>query len=173
MAIRIGELAKRSGLASSALRYYEESGLLQPSGRSAAGYRVYEAGAVGRLSFIQRARALGLTLKEIRELLKGVSANGASDRTRLRHVVAHKLAETDRRLGELAGLKSELEALYVRMHREPGPECGHLGDCGCWLPTEEEVRLMSEAVEAVVQCDCCDCPEPCDECDCDCCSKES
>ena len=169
MAIRIGELALRSGLAASALRYYEEAGLLEPSARSEAGYRLYEAEAVGRLRFILRARALGLSLGEIRELVKGPALPGAAERERVRHAVAHKLSQVGLRLAELNSLRSELEALYVRLARAPGAGCGHLGDCECWLPTEEEVMAMTRDVQAVQECGCSDCPDPDCDCDCDCC----
>lgn len=169
MALRIGDLARRAGLATSALRFYEDEGLLAPSGRTEAGYRVYDAAALGRLAFIRRARALGLTLQEIRELVSGASSGVQHDRDRVRHVVAHKLAETERRTAELTALKSELESLYVRLLRAPGPECGHVGDCGCWLPNEEEVMAMTEDLRSVQACGCCDCPQPGCDCDCDCC----
>lgn len=169
MAVRIGELAKRAGVATSALRFYEAAGLLPPAPRSEAGYRLYDPDLVGRLEFIQRAQKLGLSLDEIRELIGSREAAGGSQRDRLRHVVAHKLAAVERRAAELEALKSELEGMYVRLSRHAGAECGHLGDCGCWLPTEEEVIAMSSDVKSVVNCGCCDCPDPDCDCDCDCC----
>ena len=170
MTLKIGDLARRSGLATSALRYYEEEGLLEPSGRSDAGYRLYADTALGRLQFIQRARALGLNLREIRELVSSPATDAAADRARVKHVVAHKVAETQRRIGELEALKTELEGLYVRLVRTPDFACGHVGDCGCWLPTEEEVMAMAKEVQSVEACGCCDCPDPGCDCGCDCCS---
>jgi len=157
MAVRIGELAKRAGVAPSALRFYEAAGLIPAAERTPAGYRLYAPELLGRLAFIQRAQRLGLSLAEIKDLLGSRQADGGSDRTRLQHVVAHKLAEVERRSADLLALRSELEGMYVRLSRHPGPECGHLGDCGCWLPTEEEVTAMSAEVKAVVSCGCCDC----------------
>src|SRR5438105_1037552 len=142
MAVRIGQLAKDAGVAPSALRYYEEAGLLTPVERTEAGYRLYSTEAIGRLRFIQRAQALGLSLKEIQELVAAPAADAAAERGRLQHVVAHKLAVTEQRLADLGALRAELEAMYVRLTRAPGPDCGHVGDCGCWLPTEQEVRAM-------------------------------
>jgi DNA-binding transcriptional MerR regulator len=170
MAIRIGELARRAGLRTSALRYYEEAGLLPAAERTETGYRLYPLAALGRLSFIRRAQALGLSVREIRELVGGEAAGGDQERARIRHVVAHKLAEADRRVAELTALRQELEKLHVRLQRAPGPNCGHVGDCGCWLPTEKEVMAMSSEVRDVEQCGCCDCPEPGCECGCDCCA---
>src|SRR2546426_185199 len=93
-AMRIGELAKLAGISTSALRYYEEAGLLGPARRTEAGYRIYGSEAVGRLQFVQRAKALGLSLQEVRQLLASPLADVGTARDRLRHLVAHKLAET-------------------------------------------------------------------------------
>lgn len=167
MAMRIGELARTAGVAASAVRYYEQAGLLPAAERTAAGYRLYGPGAVGRLAFIKRAQALGLSVREIRRLIESPRTGSAAQRAALRRVVAHKLADVERRLQELRGLRADLEALHVRLLRAPGPDCGHVGDCACWLPTEEEVSTMAMDVQAARDCGCCDCPDC--GCDCGCC----
>ena len=55
-------------------------------------------------------------------------------------MVAHKIAWSQARVAELQALEHELQSLYVRLLRVPGPECGHIGDCAFWLPTDEEVN---------------------------------
>src|SRR6478735_9410628 len=65
---RISQLAARSGVPATTLRFYEEAGLL-PADRTPSGYRVYGEDAVERLAFISSAKLLGLALEEIRELL--------------------------------------------------------------------------------------------------------
>ena len=161
--LRIGELARLTRSSTSALRYYEAAGLLQPPTRTENGYRAYPPTAAGRIDFIRRAQALGLSVAEIRELVRPPS----SDATKVRHVVAHKLADLKRRQAELEALSHELEQLYVRLARHPAAACGHIGDCGCWLPTEEEVMAMTQEVQGVEQCGCCDCSDPnCAECGC-------
>src|SRR5919199_5539807 len=67
--MRIGELARQSGLASTALRYYEKAGLLPPPQRTPAGYRPYDASVLHRLVFIRAAQAVGLSLPEIRDVI--------------------------------------------------------------------------------------------------------
>src|SRR5918911_197322 len=67
--MRIGELARRSGIASTALRYYEKAGLLPPARRTPSGYRAYDATALQRLVFIRAAQAVGLSLPEIRDVI--------------------------------------------------------------------------------------------------------
>ena len=173
--MRIGELAKLTALSTSALRYYEEAGLIGPARRTKAGYRVYGPKALGRLQFVQRAKALGLTLEEIRRLVASPEADVGAERDRLRHLVAHKLHETRARIAELQAVDQELESLYVRLLRVPGPDCGHLGDCGCWLPTAEEVKTMAQEVACCGEpcCPSCSCAagQPCDCSQCPCCQN--
>ena len=65
----IGEIAGSVGVATSTLRYYEREGLLKPSGRSGAGYRLYDPASVERLRFIRTAQAVGFALDDIKALL--------------------------------------------------------------------------------------------------------
>jgi DNA-binding transcriptional MerR regulator len=174
MAMRIGQLAREAGVSASALRYYEAEGLLGPAARSDAGYRLYDRTALGRVEFIQRAKRLGLPLGEIRRLVDSPGTDAASGRAALRHLVAHKLADTRARIDQLRALGSELEALHTRLQRAPGLECGHVGDCSCWLPTEEEVKMMRNEIKGTETCTCCEpgtccAPEGC-SCGCPCCS---
>ena len=71
---KVGELARRTGLSVRALRYYDEIGLLSPSCRTEGGHRLYAAGDVVRLQRIKSLRALGFTLREVREYLDGSDA---------------------------------------------------------------------------------------------------
>ena len=132
--MRIAELARHAGLSTATLRYYEAEGLLRPAGRTEAGYRVYSDDALQRVGFIQRAKALGLTLREIQQLTsESADTDTAADQARLRHALVHKLADTDRRIAELETLRGELREQLGRLG--VAPVCGHVGDCGCWLPT--------------------------------------
>lgn len=127
--MRISQLAERSGVPATTLRFYESRGLL-PADRSAAGYRVYDEDSVRRLAFIDAAKHLGLPLGEIAELLavwqSGLCAQVKAD---LRPRVAKRLAEVARRVDELARLSSvlhgALDHLDVLPDREDpcGPEC--------------------------------------------------
>src|SRR3546814_4886966 len=67
--MKTGELAQRAGVSIDTVRYYERQGLLPEPARQASGYRSYVSGDVGRLQFVRRAKALGFTLEEIRDLL--------------------------------------------------------------------------------------------------------
>ena len=68
-ALTIGQVARRAGVGVETVRFYERQGLLAPPDRTASGYRQYEEDAVWRLRFIRRAKELGFTLNEIKELL--------------------------------------------------------------------------------------------------------
>ena len=65
----IGKLAGIAGVSCDTLRYYEREGLIEPAGKSPAGYRLYDKDSARRLGFIRHAQQCGFTLAEIRELL--------------------------------------------------------------------------------------------------------
>ena len=69
-AMKIGEVAKRSGVGIETIRFYEREGLLQEPERRPSGYRQYDESTIKRLEYISRAKELGFTLAEIRELLE-------------------------------------------------------------------------------------------------------
>ena len=108
--MRIAALARQTGLSTATLRYYEEQGLLRPAHRTEAGYRVYGDDALHRVGFIQRAKTLGLSLREIQQLTDD-RPDASEGHARLRHALVHKLADTDRRIRELVTLRGELKTI--------------------------------------------------------------
>jgi len=128
MALLIVELARQAGLRTSALRYYEVAGLLPAPERTDAGYRAYPPAALVRLSFIRRAQTLGLTVREIRELIGAFNGSGDLDWGRVRQVVGNKLAQADRRIAELRALRKELAALFAQLELAPDPDCDRRAD---------------------------------------------
>lgn len=152
--MQIASVSHQTGVPTSALRYYEEQGLLAPARRTEAGYRLYDCSVLGRVGFIKRAKALGLTLREIQQLLRQ-PAGPESDTARLRHAIAHKLANTRERIVQLETLRGELEALQAHLGSAGAIECGRVGDCECWLPNQQEVENMASE-----SCSCCGCTCP-------------
>ena len=97
--LKIGELARQTGLSIKAIRYYEWRGLLEQPSRTEAGYRLYGPEEVARLQFIQRAKLLGLTLEEIRELAElAARCNEGEIVPRLEEVLEAKLEETEAKM---------------------------------------------------------------------------
>jgi DNA-binding transcriptional MerR regulator len=105
--LRIGEVARRSGVGVEALRFYERRGLLGRPARTESNYRVYDETVLERLDFIKRAQAVGFTLDEIGEIL-AESAEGRQPCRHVRELARRKLEELDRRLSELRRHRAEL-----------------------------------------------------------------
>jgi DNA-binding transcriptional MerR regulator len=127
---RISEASARTGFSASALRFYEDAGLVQP-GRTAAGYRTYDDRTVERLRFIARAKDLGLSLDAIAEILPIWDGDRcAAVAGELAARVADKAVETRARIADLTAFADELEAAtdHLARQRNDGP-CGD--SCGC------------------------------------------
>jgi DNA-binding transcriptional MerR regulator len=114
--LSIGELCSATGLSARTVRYYEEQGLLPGVRRRAGGRRVYGPDELERLRFIQRLKTLGLSLAEIRELnaVYAIAGSTGAMLDRLDELLARRLAELDTRIGELAGLRDEIEKYRAR-----------------------------------------------------------
>ena len=90
-----GEIAARSGTTRKALRLYEAAGILPETRRTAAGYRIYDDDALALLEFVRRARRLGFTLGEIKEIV-AIKRAGRAPCPHVRDLVQRKLEELDR-----------------------------------------------------------------------------
>ena len=124
--LKIGEVARQSGVGVEALRFYERSGLLPRPSRTAAGYRLYDEAVIERLAFIKQAQALGFSLDEIRRIIHDAEA-GQSPCDDVREIVRRRLEELDERLRELRRYRKELAetlAAWDRVGRAPGHICG-------------------------------------------------
>lgn len=108
--MKIGELARRAGVPIDTVRYYERNGLLPEPARRASGYRDYASDDVARLRFVLRAKALGFTLAEVRELA-ALLHDGRADAGDLRTLAQARLAQIEARLAELDGLRAALRAV--------------------------------------------------------------
>ena len=106
--LTIGELAKQTGLRTSALRYYEQEGLLSPADRTEAGYRLYAPDSLDTVRLIQRAQRLGFSLAEIRTLLGAWQAGRLDDEAVLTTAESRHLA-LEREVTELRVRQHELE----------------------------------------------------------------
>lgn len=108
--MKIGELAKRADVPIDTVRYYEREGVIPTPTRRESGYRDYGEVDVKRLQFVRRAKRLGFTLSEVRDLL-GLSEDCAQDMATFSHHASDKLKDIDTRIEELQRVRSALEAL--------------------------------------------------------------
>lgn len=108
--MQIGQLARRAGVSIDAIRFYERERVLPRPARQSSGYRCYNDEDAVRLRFIRRAKALGFTLGEIRELL-ALSKHRGRDMSRLKVRAEAKLALVENKLAELDRIRDALQAL--------------------------------------------------------------
>ena len=108
----IGKLASTTGLSVQAIRYYESEGLLEAP-RSETRYRLYNQDHVRRLQFIQRAQALGFTIREVARILKILDAEPTSCES-ISQMAREKLLELESRIEGLRRLQDSLKELTAR-----------------------------------------------------------
>lgn len=108
--LSVAEVREQTGLTARTLRYYEEVGLLPGVRRRAGGRRVFGGDELERLRFIQRLKALGLSLAEIRELNAVYAIEGSTGAMlrRLDQLLGRHLADVDARLAQLMTLRDEI-----------------------------------------------------------------
>ena len=120
-AMKIGEIAKRSGIGIETIRYYEREGLLVEPERRPSGYRQYDGSTVERLEYIRRAKDLGFTLAEIRELLElSFTAHAGCDHIRQR--AEAKVADIEGKIRSLQQMKRSLGRIVQRCRVENSSE---------------------------------------------------
>jgi MerR family Zn(II)-responsive transcriptional regulator of zntA len=115
--MRIGELAEATGTTTKTLRFYENQGLLPPTERTPAGYRVYTREALGRLDFIRRGQAAGLTLAQIRQILD-IRDGGHDPCEHVRALLERRLVDLDAQIAQLVALR---DAIHQLRHQAATP----------------------------------------------------
>ena len=123
--VRISEIARRSGVPATTLRFYESEGLIA-AGRGRNGYRDYDEAVLERLSFIQGAKQLDLSLPEILEMLGVVEDESCTQvRETMRPKIADRLRQVDERLTVLQHLRDRLADanLQVTACPDSGQQC--------------------------------------------------
>jgi Cu(I)-responsive transcriptional regulator len=120
--LTIGALAKATDTKVETIRYYERIGLLPVPARSRGNYRSYSPKQLGRLSFIRRARDLGFSLRQVRELLS-LSDQRRRSCEAVDVIAREHLAEVDRKVAGLAALRRELDSIISRCSHGTVAEC--------------------------------------------------
>ena len=123
--LTIGELAEAAGVRTSALRFYEDAGLLPPTAR-VSGQRRYDESAVGRLTVIRFCQQLGFSLREIRALL--TPPRGKRQKQRWRDLVDDKLQELD-------GVVARVETMRTILELSRDCDCVDLEECAARCAT--------------------------------------
>jgi Cu(I)-responsive transcriptional regulator len=123
----IGRAAKESGVSVKMVRHYEAIGLLPPPARTMANYRVYGPNDVHMLRFIKRARTLGFSMEDIKELV-GLWKNKSRSSSAVKKIAGRHLDELRRKIAELESMAATLEHLTKHCHGDHRPECPILED---------------------------------------------
>lgn|SRR5690606_11510398 len=122
--MKIGALAKQTGVSVQTIRFYEQEGLVSVSQRTQGNYRLYGAESLRQLGFIKQCRNLGLTLGEIRELI-GYQATPEKACEEINHIVDRHVQEVDARIAELTALRGQLVGLRTQCNNNRA-----IKDCG-------------------------------------------
>ncbi|MGA9618519.1 MAG: MerR family transcriptional regulator, partial [Serratia proteamaculans] len=131
MLLKVGELARRSGITVRTLHYYDNIGLLVPSARSDAGYRLYNRADITRLHHIQALRRMGVTLAEIGAIL-------ARSGIALTTVIEQQITMLEQQLVQTAALRDRLQHMHAQLTAGDEPE---LND---WLTTLELMTMYDK-----------------------------
>lgn len=134
-----GQLAQRAHINLETVRFYEQQGLLAPPSRTASGYRNFEESAVDRLAFVRRAKALGFSLGEIRDLL-AIQNEHVHACVEVRDLLRIKLATVREKMTELQKLEGQLSSALRKCNQALKPEPVQHGPKRCPV-----LRQMSES----------------------------
>ncbi|AKU24432.1 Cu(I)-responsive transcriptional regulator [Massilia sp. NR 4-1] len=127
--MNIGQAATASGVSAKMIRYYESIGLVSESRRSDSGYRIYNDKDLHALRFIKRARNLGFSLEQIRDLLSLWQNNERASADVKAIALAH-VDELNQRIRELSEMRDTLASLADSCHGDQRPDCPILQTLG-------------------------------------------
>ena len=125
--LNIGEAAQASGVSAKMIRHYEDIGVLPRPPRTAAGYRLYRDADVHTLRFVQRARELGFSMKEIGALV-GLWRNRRRSSADVHRVASRHLATLERKIEQMEAMRRTLRHLLHACHGDERPDCPILDD---------------------------------------------
>lgn len=125
--MNIGQAAAASGVSAKMLRHYETIGLMPKAKRTASNYRNYAHSDVHTLRFIRRARSLGFSMAEIKELV-GLWRSKSRSSAAVKSIAARHIADLKQKVAELQAMVQTLEHLAAHCHGDHRPECPILDD---------------------------------------------
>ena len=124
--MRIGELAKATGTKAETIRYYEREGILPAADRTDSNYRDYSDNHLAALTFVRRARQLGFSMAQVRELLD-LSDRADKPCQEVDELVREQLEEVEQRIVDLSSLRNELRLLLRSCQANRIDECRIVG----------------------------------------------
>jgi MerR family transcriptional regulator, copper efflux regulator len=119
--LSIGKVAQRAGVGVETIRFYERQGLLTPPMRKDSGYRLYPENVLGRIRFIRRAKELGFSLREIKELLQ-LRKNSSAPCEDVCEKAQSKIANIEGKITMLTKMKQELSKLFAECQVRTSPD---------------------------------------------------
>ena len=125
--VDIGRASEASGVSVKMIRHYEAIGLLKKVARTYANYRVYGANDVHTLRFIKRARSLGFSIEDIRELLS-LWQNKSRPSAAVKRIAAEHMEGLKQRIAEMQQMVTTLGHLSAHCHGDHRPDCPILED---------------------------------------------
>jgi Cu(I)-responsive transcriptional regulator len=125
--MNIGQAAAASGVTAKMIRHYEGIGLVRAPRRTASNYRTYSASDVHVLRFVKRARTLGFSTMDIKDLL-ALWQNKSRPSASVRKIAGRHVAELKRKIAETESLVAALEHLTRHCQGDERPECPILDD---------------------------------------------
>ena len=124
--MNVGAAARRSGLPAKTIRYYEDIGLISPA-RAGNGYRDYSSDDVHRLAFLRRARGLGFSIEDCRQLMALYRDKSRASHD-VRELAKNHVAAIEEKVRELQSTRATLQTLIHACHGDERPDCPILDD---------------------------------------------
>lgn len=128
--MNIGELALLAEVNSKMIRRYEEQGIIPKAGRSLSGYRQYSEKDVHVLKFVKRARELGFSMKDIKQLVS-LWRNKSRPSSQVKSIAMKHKTELEKKLREIQAMLGTLNHLVDHCHGDERPDCPILDELGC------------------------------------------
>jgi Cu(I)-responsive transcriptional regulator len=139
-ALTIGALAKKTGTKVETIRYYERICLLEAPRRTSGNYRVYGDEHLGRLSFIRRARDLGFSIEQVRELLSLADQRSRSC-AGVDAIARQHLADVERKIADLNAMRRELSTIIDNCRSNVIADCRIIGALS---PTTRKLKRVPQ-----------------------------
>lgn len=128
--MNIGEVAKKANLNSKMIRRYEELGIIPRASRSASGYRTYSENDLHTLRFVKRARELGFSMKDIKQLV-GLWRNKTRHSSVVKSLASKHIAELESKQAEINSMLGTLNNLVRNCKGDNRPDCPILEELHC------------------------------------------